>query len=78
MTTVPKFSTFQNFYEIFVKFLTDFVDWNVKDQQGKGLLSSGLFRKVYCVFQTKMSQIDNENDKNTKTFQFSKILCTFC
>ena len=31
-----KFSTFQSFYAFLVKFLTDFVDWNVeKRQQGK-------------------------------------------
>ena len=44
MTKNPKFSKFQNFYAIFVKFSTDFVDWNVeKSQQGTNLLSSSLF-----------------------------------
>ena len=34
------------FYAIFVKFSTDFVDWNVeKSQQGTNLLSSSLFRR---------------------------------
>ena len=33
-------------YAIFVKFSTDFVDWNVeKSQQGTNLLSSSLFRR---------------------------------
>ena len=42
----PKFSNFQSFYAIFVKFSTDFVDWNVeKSQQGTNLLSSSLFRR---------------------------------
>ena len=46
MTKNPKFSKFQNFYAIFVKFSTDFVDWNVeKSQQGTNLLSSSLFRR---------------------------------
>ena len=46
MTKNPKFSNFQSFYAIFVKFSTDFVDWNVeKSQQGTNLLSSGLFRR---------------------------------
>ena len=46
MTKNPKFSKFQSFYAIFVKFSTDFVDWNVgKSQQGTNLLSSSLFRR---------------------------------
>ena len=46
MTKNPKFSKFQNFYAIFVKFSTDFVDWKVeKSQQGTNLLSSSLFRR---------------------------------
>ena len=41
-----KFSKFQSFYAIFVKFSTDFVDWNVeKSQQGTNLLCSSLFRR---------------------------------
>ena len=39
------FPIFKVFYAIFVKFSTDFVDWNVeKSQQGTNLLSSSLFR----------------------------------
>ena len=39
----PKFSNVQSFYAVFVKFMTDFVDWNVKKgQPGKSLLSSSL------------------------------------
>ena len=46
MTKNTKFSKFQCFYAIFVKFSTDFVDWNVeKTQQGTNLLSSSLFRR---------------------------------
>ena len=46
MTKNPKFSNFQSFYAIFVKFSTDFVNWNVeKSQQGTNLLSSSLFRR---------------------------------
>ena len=41
-----KTSKFQSFYASFVKFSTDFVDWNVeKSQQGTNLLSSSLFRR---------------------------------
>ena len=44
----PKTFHFSIFFAIFVKFLTDFVNCNVeKGQQGKNLLSSRLFRKVY-------------------------------
>ena len=40
------FPIFKVFYAIFVKFSTDFVDWNVeKSQQGTNLLSSSLFRR---------------------------------
>ena len=39
----PKFSNLQSFYAVFVKFMTDFSEWNVKKgQQGKRLLSSSL------------------------------------
>ena len=43
----PKIFQFSKFfYAIFVKFSTDFVDWNVeKSQQGTNLLSSSLFRR---------------------------------
>ena len=42
-----RISTFQRFYAVFVKFMTVFVDWNVrKGQQGKNLLSSRLFWMV--------------------------------
>ena len=38
-----KTSNFQCFYAVFVKFMKDFVDWNVKKgQQGNNLLSSSL------------------------------------
>ena len=40
------FPIFKVFYATFVKFSTDFVDWNVeKSQQGTNLLSSSLFRR---------------------------------
>ena len=72
----PKIFQFSKILCIFSKFLTDFVNWNVeKGQQGKNVLSSRLFRRVYCCFQVKMSQINTENDK---TSNFSKFLCMFC
>ena len=35
------------------------------------------FQKIIAVFYMKKSQKDTENDKSTKIFQFSKILCIF-
>ena len=32
---------------------------------------------IIAIFWLKMSQIDTENDKNPKNFQFSKISCNF-
>ena len=47
----PKIFQFAKISCIFPKFLTDFVDWNVeKGQQGKNVLSTRLFRTVYCSF----------------------------
>ena len=46
MTKNANFPIFKVFYAFFVKFSTDFVDWNVeKSQQGTNLLSSSLFRR---------------------------------
>ena len=37
------------------KFLTEFVLWNdEKGQQGNNMLSSGLFRSVYCSFSDEI------------------------
>ena len=38
----------------------------------------GVSEEIIYVFQMKKSQIDTENDKNSKIFQFSKLLCIFC
>ena len=66
----PKYFQFSKIYAFFPKCLTDFVNWNVeKGQQGKNVLSSRLFRKVfYRSFLVKMSQIDTENDEKPKIF----------
>ena len=48
---IPKCSNFKIVYAIFSIDSMNFVDWNVeKSQQGKNLLSSRLFRRVYSVF----------------------------
>ena len=48
---ICKKSIFLRFKEVFVNFSIYIVDWNVKKgQQGKSLLPSSLFRKVYCSF----------------------------
>ena len=44
------------------------MNWNIeKGQQGKNVLSSRLFRRVYFSFRFEMSWIINENDKNLKS-----------
>ena len=82
MTKFSKFFDFQSFYAIFVKFSTDFVDWNVEEsQQGTSLLSLSLFslfEDIMEVCKLKKSQIGTEFDKKPKIFQFSKFLCNFC
>ena len=51
MTKNSKFSNFQSFYAVVVKFMTDFFEWNAKKgQQGKKLLSSIFFEKIIAVF----------------------------
>ena len=37
----------------------------------------GFSEELVAIFKMKMSQIDTENDKNHKVFQFSKILLIF-
>ena len=79
MVKIPKLSNFQTLYAFFSKISTNFVDWNVeKGQKGNNVLSSRLFEEFLAVFQVKMSQIDTENHKKPKVFQFSKFLCIFC
>ena len=51
---MKKIPIFQSFHAFFVKCLTDFVNLkNLKGQQGKGWLSSSLFRRVKCIFQNE-------------------------
>ena len=38
----------------------------------------GFSEEIYAVFESKMSQIDTENDKNPKNFHFSMYFCIFC
>ena len=79
MTKDRKFSNIQSFNAIFVKFSTDFVDWNIeKSQQETSSLSSSLFRRDNCGFKVKSFQIGNETDKKPKIFKLSKFLCSFC
>ena len=51
VTKIRKFPFFKTLTHFFPKNLTDFVNWNIeKGQQGKSVLSSMLFRRVYCNF----------------------------
>ena len=72
-TKNTKFSNFQSFYAVVVKFMTDFVDWNVrKGQQGKSLLSSSLLWRD-CSFLKMTPKM-----RKTQNFQFPMFLCSFC
>ena len=61
MAQIPTFFKFKRFYAFFPTFSTDFVDW--KGQQGENVLSSTLFRRVYC---TKCLKLTPKMTKNTK------------
>ena len=51
------------------------MDWNVeKGEQRKNLLSSSRYEEFFAFLEMKTSQMDTENDKNPKGFQFSKVL----
>ena len=58
-----------------MKISTDFVDWNVeKGQQGKTLLSSKIFRRVYCSFlNEKCLKLTLKMTKNPKVFNFQSL-----
>ena len=78
MTEIRKFSIFQSFYAILVKFSIDYVDWRVSmGQQGNNLLSSSLFRRVYSSFWTEKSlKLAPKMTKNPK-FQLLRSLYIF-
>ena len=73
------FSNIQSFYAIFVKFSTDFFDWNVEQsKQGTNLLSSRLFGRVNCGFQVEKHLELGQRDKKPKKFKLSEFSCSFC
>ena len=76
---IEKLSNFRSFNAIFVKFSTDFVDWNVeKSQQGTSLLSSSLFRRDSCNFQVeKHLKLAPKIDKKTQNFETFKVFMHF-
>ena len=50
-----KFFVFHTFYALFVKFLTNFVKWNVeKRQQGTNFCPVGLCEEFIAVFKMKI------------------------
>ena len=72
------FPFFKIFYPFFVKFLTDFVDWNfLKGQQRTGYLSSSLSEEFIASFLMKTSQIVTGKDKNPKKFPILKDFMHF-
>ena len=66
--------------QIFLKVSVDFINCNVeRGQQWKKMCCPvGFLEELITVFQVTMSQIDTENDKNPKIFQFPKFLPIFC
>ena len=78
MTKNRKTSIFQSFYSNFVKFLTDFVDWNIgKGKKGNNLLSKRLFRRVICRSLNGRSQYGTENHKKTQNISMFKVFMMF-
>ena len=70
MTKNPKFSIFQSFHAIFVKFSNDFVEWNVENRQpGKRISPVDFSEETIAVSKPKTSQNDTEKDKQ-KTNDF--------
>ena len=73
------FSNFKVFMQFFSQFLTNSGNWNVgQGQQAMNLLSSMLSDRLFQFFEKKLSGIDIEKDKNSKTFPFSPFLFNFC
>ena len=72
-----KISNFQSFYPIFVKYSTDFVNWNVeKSQHGTNLLSSRLFQRVNCSFQVE-KYLKLAPTQKTQNFPIFKVFMQF-
>ena len=74
-TKNPKSPNFQIFYAVFVKFMTDLVDWNDENaQHGKILLSSRLFRRDNCCFlNEKNLKLKPKMTKNPKFSDFQSF-----
>ena len=54
MTKKNQIKTFSKLLSNFMRFSTNFVDWNIeKSQQGKILLSSSLSQKMNAVFKNE-------------------------
>ena len=65
------FPVFKIFEQLFSKNLTDFMNWSVeKGQQRNNVLSSRLFRKVYCRFSSENTSNCHRNDKKPRFFNF--------
>ena len=65
-----KFFQFPKFLCFFSTFLKNYVDWNIeKDQQGKNLISSRRFRRVFCCFLSE--NVSNQHRKWQRTQNFS-------
>ena len=74
----PKIVHTSKFLSIFVKFLTDFVDWN-DERVNKAHVCCPVvfFVEIIALFKLKKSQIGTEIDKKTQNFQTFKLFMQF-
>ena len=63
---------------LFFHILKNYVDWNIeKDQQGKNLISSRRFRRVFCCFLSENVSNQHRKWQRTQNFSFFKDFMIF-
>ena len=73
-----KTSTYQSLSAIFVKFLTDFVDWNVENsKQGKSISLVDVSEELIAVFQMKNLSNWHRKWQKTDDFQIFKVFMQY-
>ena len=74
-TKNTKFLYIKSFYAVFVKFMTDFVDWSVEKVNMERVVS---YEEIIAVFKRKLSQIDTQKEEKPKIFNvFMQFLSNF-
>ena len=74
-TKNPKISNFQSFYAVFVKFMMDFVDWNVKKGVNKEKICCpvGFSEELIDVFKLTIFSNWHQKRQKTQNFQTFKV-----